>query len=142
MYSCTTVGAGIEIVVDTSVLIAVIANKPEKPSLIQSTVGATLTAPSFVHWEIGNAFSAMLRRKQITFDQAQQALLAYQTIPVRFLDVDLDQALRLAVQLNIYTYDAYLIACAITQRAPLLTLDSGLRSAAQQVGVKLVEISQ
>jgi len=51
-----------DIVVDTSVLIAVIANEPEKDRLIRQTTGADLLAPPSCHWEIGNAFSAMLRR--------------------------------------------------------------------------------
>lgn len=130
-----------EIVVDTSVLIAVIANEPEKPRLVQLTVGANLVAPASVHWEIGNAFSAMLKRNHITVDQAQQALSAYQAIPLRLLDVELAHALHVAAQLNIYAYDAYLLSCAMQQKAPLLTLDSGLRYAAHQAKVKLVEVT-
>jgi hypothetical protein len=55
-----------DIVVDTSALIAVIANEPEKPTLVELTSGADLIAPGSVHFEIGNAFSAMLRRRRIT----------------------------------------------------------------------------
>ncbi len=51
-----------DIVLDTSVIIAVIANEPEKRVLIRLTKGAELIAPQSVHWEIGNAFSAMLKR--------------------------------------------------------------------------------
>jgi predicted nucleic acid-binding protein len=130
-----------EIVVDTSVLIAVIANEPEKPHLVQSTIGANLVAPASVHWEIGNAFSAMLKRSRITLDEAQQAVLAYRAIPLRLLDIDLGHALNIAAQHNIYAYDAYLLSCAIQQKAPLLTLDSGLRYAAQQTKVKLMEVT-
>jgi predicted nucleic acid-binding protein len=130
-----------EIVVDTSVLIAVIANEPEKPLLVQSTIGAHLVAPASVHWEIGNAFSAMLKRNRITLDEAQQAVSAYHAIPLRLLDIDLAHALTIAAQLNLYAYDAYLLSCAIQQKAALLTLDSGLRYAAQQAKVKLVELT-
>jgi predicted nucleic acid-binding protein len=49
-----------EFVVDTSVIIAVIVNEPSKPALIRATQGVDLLAPSSVHWEIANAFSAML----------------------------------------------------------------------------------
>lgn len=54
-----------EIVVDTSVIIAVIVDEPEKARLIESTKGASLIAPGSLYWEIGNAFSAMLKRKRI-----------------------------------------------------------------------------
>ena len=39
-----------EVVVDTSVLIAAIANEPEKEALIELTRGAGLIAPQSVHW--------------------------------------------------------------------------------------------
>ena len=42
-----------DIVIDTSAIIAVIANEPEKPSLIRLTSGADLIAPASVHLEIG-----------------------------------------------------------------------------------------
>lgn len=55
-----------DIVIDTSVIIAVIANEPEKGDLVELTKGANLIAPLSVHWEIGNAFSAMLKRRKAT----------------------------------------------------------------------------
>ncbi len=98
-----------KIVVDTSVIMAVIANEPEKVALVQLTKGAELIAPHTVHWEIGNAFSAMLKRKRITLDQASKALEAYANIPIRFLDVELERSLRVADELGIYAYDAYIL---------------------------------
>ena len=53
-------------VVDASVIIAVIANEPEKERLVEITQGADLLAPASVHWEIGNAFSAMIKRGRVS----------------------------------------------------------------------------
>ncbi len=128
------------IVVDTSVVIAVIANEPEKKVLIESTAGADLIAPSSLHWEIGNAFSAMLKRKRITIKEAWQAIEAYQKIPIRLVDVDLSTALELANRFDIYAYDAYLIACALSRKISLLTLDRGFSHTAKLAGVKVMEI--
>lgn len=50
------------LVVDTSVIIAVIANEPEEATLVAQTQGADLFAPHSLYWEVGNAFSAMLKR--------------------------------------------------------------------------------
>ena len=129
-----------EIVIDTSAIIAVVTNEPTKPSLIKMTSGAQLFAPRSIHWEIGNAFSAMLKRHRITLAQAQKAVVAYQLIPIRFIDVDLTQALKLASHLDIYAYDAYLIACAQKKKCPLLSLDRGLKHAAKSVGVTVLEV--
>jgi predicted nucleic acid-binding protein len=130
------------LVVDTSVIIAVIVNEPEKATLIAQTQGADLFAPLSIHWEIGNAFSAMLKRQRITIEQAKLAIEIYKQIPLNLVEVDLVQAIELASQLNIYAYDAYIIACAINQNCPLLSLDAGLIRAAIAAGVDVVEVRQ
>ena len=130
-----------DLVIDTSAIIAVIANEPEKPHLVDQTAGATLLAPHSVHWEVGNAFSAMLECGRVSLEQAQAAVAIYQRIPIRLLDVDLALALELAAQLDVYAYDAYLVACARKQRCPLLTLDRGLAHAAKQAGVQVQEVN-
>lgn len=129
-----------DLVIDTSAIIAVIANEPAKAALVEQTAGAVLLAPHSVHWEIGNAFSAMLKRGRITLAQAQKALSIYQGIPIRFLDVGLEDALALSSQLGIYAYDAYLLAAAQSQRCALLALDGGLVHAAKQLGIPVVEV--
>lgn len=131
-----------EVIVDTSILVAVIANEPEKSILIRRTQGAELLAPASVHWEVGNAFSAMLKRDRITLSQAQDALGVYWTIPLRLLEVELERALELADEFGIYAYDAYLIAAAEQQHAPLLTLDGGLLRAAVRAGVDVMEVNR
>lgn len=131
-----------QIVIDTSAIIAVITGEPEKPALVEATTGAELLAPASVPWEIGNAFSAMLKRSRISLADAKKALSIAQLIPIRFLDVDMEVALSLCATHNIYAYDAYLIACAQAQRSPLLTLDGGLIHAAKQAGISLVEVKK
>ena len=129
-----------DIVVDTSVIIATIANEPVKEQLIELTRGADLLAPHSVHWEIGNALSAMLRRRRITIDEAETALRMYRSIPVRFVDVELEDALRIADSLGIYAYDGYLIRCARKYNAPLISLDRRLVGSARQMKVKVLEV--
>jgi len=46
----------------------------------------------------------------------------------------------LAARLNIYAYDAYVIACAVNQRAPILTLDGGLRARARELKLDVLEV--
>ena len=129
------------IVVDASAIIAVIGNEPEKARLIRLTAGADLIAPSSTHWEIGNAFSAMLRRGRITLHQALQAMELYYRIPVRFAEVELDESLRIAAELNVYAYDAYLIRCALKYNASLLSLDRNLLRVARAKGVEVIEVN-
>jgi predicted nucleic acid-binding protein len=128
-----------ELVADTSTIIAVIANEPEKPLLIAKTQGYDLVAPESLYWEIGNAFSVMIKRGRITLEQATAAIEIYKQIPIDLLDVDLEQALELVDKHKVYAYDAYMIACALDRGCPLLTLDGGLVYAAKAAGVEVWE---
>ncbi len=129
-----------DITIDTSALIAVITNEPQKYKIVKATIGVNLYTPHSVHWEIGNAFSAMLKRDRITITQVQACISAYQEIPINFIDVNLEKALKIAGQLKIYAYDAYLIQCAQQTKTPLLTLDNGLISAAKTIGIEIMEL--
>ena len=128
------------IVVDTSVVIAVITNEPHKQQLISLTQGADLLSPPSLPWEIGNAFSAMFKRGRITLAQAQQALIAYRRIPIRLSDVELKRALELSEELDMYAYDAYMIGCAQKHNCPFISLDGGLLEAARRADVKTLEV--
>ena len=128
------------ITIDTSALIAVIGNEDSKDKIIEITVGCSLCAPASVHWEIGNAFSAMFKRRKSSVKLAKQALNVYKEIPIRFIDVSLEQALDVSHKLNIYAYDAYLVQCALQTNTVLLTLDSGLRNAARKSGIQILEV--
>lgn len=129
------------VIVDASVLIAVITNESTKARLVQLTQDVDLIAPDSIHWEIGNAFSAMLKRDRVQVAEAIQAIAAYQKIPIRFVSVELEEAIKLADRLNIYAYDAYLIRCAVKFRSPLLSLDKGLLHAAELVKVETFEVT-
>jgi len=129
----------VEIVIDTSAILAVIAEQPEKPGLVRLTRGAILVAPASVHWEMGNAMSAMFKRGAISIKDALRLLEAYAAIPIRRAEVGLKQAVELSAKLNVYAYDAYILACAINERAPLLTLDGGLRERARELKLDVLE---
>ena len=129
-----------ELVVDTSALIAVVTGEATREHLIARTQGAELLAPGSVHWEVGNAFSALLKRRLLRLPEVHAALAAYAQIPIRFVDVDPGTALELADRFGLYAYDAYLMACARQYRAPLLTIDTRLGRAAREAGVHVQEI--
>lgn len=128
-----------EIVIDTSALLAVLGMEPERAALIRVTKGATLIAPSSVHWEIGNALSAMFTRNAIDLDDAIGILKGYAAIPVRLVEPPLRQAVQLCRELNVYAYDAYVIACAINQSAPILSLDNVLMERARTLKLDVIE---
>ena len=127
--------------IDASAIIAVLLSEPERPALISITDGVELVAPASVHWEIGNAPSAAIKRRRIALSQAQLALAAYAGIAIRFVDVDLPSSLELASSHSLYAYDAYLLVCALQLRAPLLTLDAALVRVAHTLGIDMLSVA-
>ena len=128
------------IIVDTSIIIAVIINEENKKRIIELTKGSNLFAPASLHWEIGNAFSVMFKRDKLTIKQAKIALRYYNEIPIRFADMDLENVLDIANKYKIYAYDAYFIATAKELNAPLFSLDKNLLQIARKEGLKVIKV--
>lgn len=123
--------------VDTSAVLAVAVGESAKPALVEAVRGADLIAPGSLTAEIGNALSAMFKRKRVTLEDAERVIAVYRSIPLRLLDIDLTRALALAEKFGIYAYDAYVIDCALSTGTPLLSLDMSQRKVAMQAGVSL-----
>ena len=128
------------IVVDASAVIAVVVNEPSKTDIIEATQDASLIAPASIHWEIANAFSAMFKRERVSLDEALDAIDIYKQIPIRFIEVELEESLRIAHQLNIYAYDAYLLRCAQKYKSPLISLDKTLLKLAKELKLQVIEV--
>ena len=129
-----------DVVIDTSAIIAVILGEPERDILIGMTDGVQLMAPPSLHWEVGNALAAMFRRSRIDLAQAHDALALYRSIVIRFVNVELEHAVALSHQHNTYAYDAYMLACALRYNNPLLSLDARLNTAARAAGIPVMEV--
>jgi predicted nucleic acid-binding protein len=129
-----------DIVIDTSALIAVIVDEPERSKIIEITVGNALIGPGSIPWEIGNAFSAMFKQNRLTLSEAKKGLSIFKSIPLRYVDPDLSNALQLSKSTNLYAYDAYILDCAIRYKSPLLTLDRRLRTAARAINIETLEV--
>jgi predicted nucleic acid-binding protein len=129
-----------DIVIDTSALLAVIVGEPERDGIVALTSGHTLVGPGAIPWEVANAFSAMFKHGRLTLAEAHEGLRLFHEVPLRLLKVDMANALSLAHQAGLHAYDAYFLDCAARHAAPLLTLDLGLKRAAKDIGIKLLEV--
>ncbi len=127
------------IVFDTNIFLAVALDEPEKENIIRLTSEADAVAPTILPYEIGNALSAMIKRKRLTPDQAMSAFRATAGIPVRLVAVEIEQALALAIEFNIYAYDAYFLQCAKSMSCPLMTLDRRMKEVATKLNIDIVE---
>ncbi len=130
---------GTQLVLDTSALLAVLLEEPERPALIEATRGAMLFAPESLPWEVGNALVAGVRRHRLNTAEAAAAWEAYEMVPLRLLSVDIGESVATAVDLGLYAYDAYFLVLARNRRLPLLTIDRRLREVATGADIDVVE---
>ena len=128
-----------KIVADTNTFIAVALEEPEKRQIIKFTVGKELVAPEVLPFEVGNALTAMVKKRVLDPNEVISAWDAVQTIPVELRRIDIQAALGIAVRFNIYAYDAYFIECALSLRCPMLTLDHRMKMVARDVGIRILE---
>lgn len=131
---------GESLLVDASAVLSVILEEPEKAAILKATAGSEAKAPGCLRWEIGNAFSAMVKRDRLAVSESLAGLRIFETIPIQEVDVNLEEALELALKHQIYAYDAYYLTAAKNHRVPLLTLDGRMSDIARAEGINLLEI--
>jgi predicted nucleic acid-binding protein len=128
-----------KIISDTNTFIAVALNEPEKDRIIRLTEGHDLIAPDVLPFEIGNALTAMMKKKVLKEEEVTSAWEVVQQIPVDLRHTNIKSALKIAIKFNIYAYDAYFLECADSLRSPMLTLDLGMKRIARKLGITILE---
>ena len=129
----------LNIVVDTSAILAVLLDEPEKNAIVEMTMGTVLSAPASLRWEIGNAAAAGVKRRRLTEERARQLMIDFESVTIRELTIDIKNAVELGLELRIYAYDAYILEAARACGFPLLTLDGPIQRHARKLGLSLVE---
>ncbi len=127
-----------DVVSDTNIFLAVALDEPEKDDIIQLTMETNAVAPEILPYEMGNALTAMVKRKQLTHDEALSAYNAADSIPVRLVPANIPKALKLALHYNIYAYDAFFLQCAISLSSPLITLDKRMKKVAHDLNIEVI----
>jgi predicted nucleic acid-binding protein len=126
------------IVIDTSAMLAVLLDEPEKQALVEATMGSVVCAPASLRWEVGNAATAAVKRRRLTRERARQLVTDFEQVTIRELVIDISHAVDLGLELGIYAYDAYILEAARSSGFPLLALDGPVRSNARKLGLSLV----
>jgi predicted nucleic acid-binding protein len=127
------------IIADTNIFLAVALDEPEKNRIVGLTLGSNIIAPSILPYEIGNALTAMLKRRQLSPEEAALAFERTQLVPVKLLHSDIKKSLEIAIAHNIYAYDAYFLQLALFHSCPLITLDKKMQVVARQLNIQILE---
>ena len=62
------------IVIDTSAILAVLLDEPEKEAVVEQTMGTVLSAPASLRWEVGNAATAGVKRRRLRPERAWRSV--------------------------------------------------------------------
>jgi len=128
-----------EILLDASAIIAVIADEPDAQKVINWTKNAAIVSPCIISYEIANALTRMMRRNIITSEELMLDLIkSYMQIPIKTVDIDLEKALEMAWHYKIYAYDAFYLEAAKRLRLPLVTFDSGIIKIGKELGLDVL----
>ena len=130
----------IDVLLDTSAVLAVLLNEPSRTAILERTRGATLLAAPSLPWELGNALVALTRRGPASSRDLLRIWATFLRVPVRYVDVAVPDALALAVAHRLYAYDAYVLQAARARRAPLLSLDDQQLAAGRAAGIEILEV--
>ena len=129
-----------KIVIDTSVVMAVLLNENKRDNILNVTYGAELYAPLIMQAEIGNAVSSLMKQGLITLEQGSKLVNSASNIPISNYEIDILTALELCYKYKIYAYDAYFLVLCKRMNFPLLTLDKGMRSIAEKINIKCIKL--
>lgn len=118
------------LVVDCSLLAAVLFDEPERDDATTRMSGCELFAPHLLDFEIA---SVALKKSRLGLAEVAACGLAdYGVLPIRHRAIDLQGQVALALRYDLSTYDAAYLWLAAELKAPLATLDRRLGEAAQR----------
>ncbi|MCL2266726.1 MAG: type II toxin-antitoxin system VapC family toxin [Treponema sp.] len=128
-----------EIVLDASAIIAFIADEPEAQIVINYTKNAAIVSPNIISSEIANALTRMMKKKIITSEEQMLNLIKnFKLIPMKLIEIDLEKALQIAWQNNLYAYDAFYLEIAKRLRLPLITFDTVMAKIGKTLGLNIL----
>ncbi len=128
-----------KIVADTSALLAVALNEPDRERLVELSTGGELIAPEVLPFEIGNALTALMKRKLLEPNDALVIWDNIQKVPIELCKIDVRSALSIAIRFGTYAYDAYFLECSLSNRSPILTLDGRMKRIAADLSIRVLE---
>ena len=119
------------IVVDCSVIAALIFDEPAADDAARMVSGRSLYAPSLLPYEIANV-ARRKHRAGLPLADAQAALTDFAEQRMELSPAPIAQVFGLAMQYTLSAYDAAYLWLASELRSPLATFDRNLGEAARQ----------
>ena len=119
------------IVVDCSLLAAILFNEPSRDEALEALSGKSLHVPNLIDHEIINV--AVQKTEANDGDTAARGLNSFRKLRLDRHMIDYQSQFELAINQKLSAYDAAYLHLAVTLNAPLATYDRVLASAARKV---------
>jgi predicted nucleic acid-binding protein len=94
---------------------------------------------SFNRSEHSSGRSPLAKKPFSSTDEALSVFGAAGSIPVRPVSVDIPKALELAIDYNLYAYDAYFLQCARYLSCRLIAPDKRMKEVAHDLNIEVLE---
>jgi predicted nucleic acid-binding protein len=91
-----------------------------------------------ISYEIDNALISLYKRHRLTESEVIDAYTDFNKVPIRTLDVDMEQTLKIACKYNGYAYDAYYLETAKRLKLPLITFDILMKNVALDMNINVL----
>lgn len=134
------------IVIDTSSILRIAKDDEDGEAELLAIAGKELIAPESVQWETVNALTQQVYKKHITRQQAEKAIWFTLRMGITYVFVNRVNAMSIAIDRRIMSYDAFVLQCAIEQELPLLTSEKDapgrMPDHARRLGITLVELKK
>lgn len=119
------------VVVDCSVLSAVLWAEPAAADAAAQLSGRSVHAPGLIRYELANV-ARNKSRSGVPPDVARAGLEAFAEQKIALSEIDVSRLFDLAHSLSLTAYDAAYLCLAADLRAPLVTFDQRLAEAARR----------
>ncbi len=128
-----------KIVVDTSAVLAVIAEESPRAQVLAWTAGMRVVAAASLPYEVGNAVSSWLKQRRVNVQDAVEAMTLFRSMQIDLEPIDWDTAVYLSAEHSIYASDAYVLQTALHASASLVTGDRRMADVGRQMGITVLE---
>jgi predicted nucleic acid-binding protein len=128
-----------EILLDASAIMAVIADEAESEIVINCTRDAIIVSPDVVSFEIANGLTKMMKKRIIdTKEKMINLIKNFERIPIKIVEVDIEKSMEIAWDYKIYAYDAFYLEVAKRLNLSLLTFDGDMRKIGKNMGINVL----
>lgn len=117
-------------VVDASALAALVFGEPEAKELAGKLKAAELLAPSLLPFELASIARKKIVKQPKDRHLVIRALALGLAVEMKYVDVDQEQVVELALETGLTVYDSCYLWVARQFKVPLVTLDRALAAAA------------